>query len=37
MSDPQQPTGGDILVDVMRRHGVEVAFGVVSIHNLPLV
>lgn len=29
--------GGDILVEVMRAAGVEVAFGVVSIHNLPLV
>ena len=31
------PSGGDILVEVMRAAGVEVAFGVVSIHNLPLV
>ena len=30
-------TGGDVLVDVMRRHGVTTAFGVISIHNLPLV
>ena len=30
-------TGGDILVEVMREAGVEVAFGVVSIHNQPLV
>mgnify|MGYP000960048336 FL=1 len=30
-------TGGDILVDVMRKAGVDVAFGVISIHNLPLV
>lgn len=30
-------TGGDVLVDVMRRHGITHAFGVVSIHNLPLV
>ncbi|MDL9947161.1 thiamine pyrophosphate-binding protein [Gordonia sp. ABSL11-1] len=38
----QQPandrrTGGDVLVEVMRRHGITTAFGVVSIHNLPLV
>ena len=31
------PTGGDILVEAMREAGVEVAFGVISIHNLPLV
>lgn len=31
------PTGGDVLVDVMRRHGITHAFGVISIHNLPLV
>lgn len=31
------PTGGHILVDVMRAAGVDVAFGVISIHNLPLV
>ncbi|MFJ5958376.1 thiamine pyrophosphate-binding protein [Paenarthrobacter sp. NPDC092416] len=33
----RQPTGGDILVRVMRRHGMDTAFGVISIHNLPLV
>ena len=31
------PNGGDLLVRVMRDAGAEVAFGVVSIHNLPLV
>ena len=31
------PNGGDILVQVMRDAGVDVAFGVISIHNLPLV
>lgn len=30
-------TGGDILVEVMREAGTEVAFGVISIHNMPLV
>ncbi|WP_026927704.1 thiamine pyrophosphate-binding protein [Granulicoccus phenolivorans] len=30
-------TGGDVLVRVMHRHGIDVAFGVISIHNLPLV
>ncbi|WP_223949156.1 thiamine pyrophosphate-binding protein [Arthrobacter sp. NtRootA1] len=34
---PQNPTGGDILVRVMRRHGIDTAFGVISIHNLPLI
>ncbi|MFJ5956987.1 thiamine pyrophosphate-binding protein [Paenarthrobacter sp. NPDC092416] len=34
---PKGPTGGDVLVRVMRRHGVDTAFGVISIHNLPLV
>lgn len=31
------PNGGDILVSVMKDAGVDVAFGVISIHNLPLV
>jgi len=31
------PTGGEILVRAMRDAGVEVAFGVISIHNIPLV
>ncbi|NLE98596.1 MAG: thiamine pyrophosphate-binding protein [Propionibacterium sp.] len=35
--EPDTRTGGDILVDVMRAAGVDVAFGVISIHNLPLV
>jgi acetolactate synthase I/II/III large subunit len=30
-------TGGDLLVEMMKEHRVEVAFGVVSVHNLPLV
>lgn len=30
-------TGGDLLVALLRAVGVEVAFGVISIHNLPLV
>lgn len=34
---PDPLTGGDVLVEVMRAAGVEVAFGVISIHNLPLV
>ncbi|EOM74481.1 thiamine pyrophosphate-binding protein [Rhodococcus rhodnii] len=33
----KEPTGGDVLVEVMRRHGIDTAFGVISIHNLPLV
>ena len=34
---PHAVTGGDVLVEVMRAAGVDVAFGVISIHNLPLV
>ena len=30
-------TGGDLLVKVLREHGVDTVFGVVSVHNLPLV
>lgn len=33
----QNVTGGDVLVRVMRRHGIDTAFGVISIHNLPLI
>ncbi|OYN94029.1 acetolactate synthase [Enemella evansiae] len=33
----QRRTGGDVLVRVLRRHGIDTAFGVISIHNLPLV
>lgn len=29
--------GGDLLVQVMRENGVDTAFGVLSVHNLPLV
>ncbi|MEV4376931.1 thiamine pyrophosphate-binding protein [Streptosporangium sp. NPDC049644] len=29
--------GGDLLVDVLRDHGVDTVFGVISVHNLPLV
>ncbi|MEU8796375.1 thiamine pyrophosphate-binding protein [Spirillospora sp. NPDC048819] len=29
--------GGDLLVAVLREHGVEVVFGVLSVHNMPLV
>ena len=35
--DKDARTGGDILVEAMRNAGVDVAFGVISIHNLPLV
>lgn len=30
-------TGGELLVEVLRAAGVDTVFGVVSIHNLPLV
>ncbi|WP_263247051.1 thiamine pyrophosphate-binding protein [Saccharopolyspora rosea] len=33
----QRGTGGDLLVQVLRDNGVDTAFGVVSVHNLPLV
>ncbi|GAA4601097.1 thiamine pyrophosphate-binding protein [Actinoallomurus liliacearum] len=29
--------GGDLLVQVLREHGVDTVFGVISVHNLPLV
>jgi acetolactate synthase-1/2/3 large subunit len=29
--------GGDLLVELMREYGVRMAFGVASVHNLPLV
>ena len=29
--------GGDLLVQVLREAGVDTAFGLVSVHNLPLV
>jgi acetolactate synthase I/II/III large subunit len=32
-----RPHGGDLLVDLLREYGVTTAFGVVSVHNLPLV
>lgn len=31
------PNGGDLLVELMREYGVRAAFGVASVHNLPLV
>ncbi|MCF8587605.1 thiamine pyrophosphate-binding protein [Gordonia liuliyuniae] len=30
-------TGGDLLVQVLREAGVDTVFGIVSVHNLPLV
>jgi len=33
----QQRNGGDLLVDLLRHHGVDTVFGIVSVHNLPLV
>lgn len=30
-------TGGDVLVDVLRAHGIDTVFGIISVHNLPLV
>jgi acetolactate synthase-1/2/3 large subunit len=39
MSPPaaRRDTGGDTLVALLKEHSVECAFGVVSVHNLPLV
>lgn len=37
VSGLHHPNGGDALVAAMRRAGTDVAFGVVSVHNLPLV
>lgn len=37
MSDGPTPTGGDTLVELMETLGVSAAFGVVSVHNQPLV
>ncbi|WP_030624741.1 thiamine pyrophosphate-binding protein [Streptomyces sclerotialus] len=31
------PTGGDLLVAVLRELGIDTVFGIVSVHNLPLV
>ncbi|MFD0020964.1 thiamine pyrophosphate-binding protein [Streptomyces sp. NPDC058382] len=32
-----QPNGGDLLVETLRGLGVDTVFGIVSVHNLPLV
>ena len=37
MSAAQQRNGGDLLVEVLGSLGIDAAFGVVSVHNLPLV
>ena len=37
MNDGPARNGGDLLVEVLRALDVEAAFGVVSVHNLPLV
>jgi acetolactate synthase-1/2/3 large subunit len=37
LSEQHARTGGDVLVDVLTALGVDTAFGVVSVHNLPLV
>ncbi len=37
MSDHTHTTGGDLLVRVLREAGVDTVFGIVSVHNLPLV
>ncbi len=37
MSRVSYADGGDLLAQFLRRNGVEVAFGVISVHNIPLV
>ncbi|MBM7365694.1 thiamine pyrophosphate-binding protein [Gordonia hydrophobica] len=37
MNQKPQANGGDLLVDVLREAGVDTVFGIVSVHNLPLV
>ena len=37
MSAAQPRNGGDVLVEVLKSLGVDATFGVVSVHNLPLV
>ncbi|MBW5255087.1 thiamine pyrophosphate-binding protein, partial [Streptomyces sp. P01-B04] len=32
-----RPNGGDLLVETLRALGVDTVFGIVSVHNLPLV
>lgn len=34
---PRHADGGELLVQVLREAGVEVVFGIISVHNLPLV
>ncbi|MBR7678861.1 thiamine pyrophosphate-binding protein, partial [Streptomyces daliensis] len=40
-SSPPQPgrpaNGGDLLVALLRTLGIDTVFGIVSVHNLPLV
>lgn len=37
MNQKSQANGGDLLVEVLREAGVDTVFGIVSVHNLPLV
>ena len=37
MTDNIIQNGGDLLVQVLREAGVDTVFGIVSVHNLPLV
>lgn len=41
MSDTQSPTtyrnGGELLADILSEAGVDTVFGIISVHNLPLV
>ncbi|MFI6090265.1 thiamine pyrophosphate-binding protein [Streptomyces sp. NPDC051218] len=37
MAPTHYATGGDLLVAVLRELGIDTVFGIVSVHNLPLV
>jgi acetolactate synthase-1/2/3 large subunit len=37
MNTTHHADGGELLVQVLREAGVEVVFGIISVHNLPLV
>lgn len=36
MADKQEMTGGDAIVRILKEWGVEVVFGIISIHNIPI-
>ncbi len=32
----QQETGGELIVRALKAAGVEIVFGIISIHNIPI-